>query len=111
MLRPFRFTSFHSLAGVTDVAVPLDRCVRLVCASVATSGAQAPPVTAIRAARLIVGDGTQIESPIVLVAGDRITAVGTAAQVSIPAGATIIDLPGHTPAARLHRLSHPPDVD
>ena len=83
----------------------------LVCASVATSGAQAPPVTAIRAARLIVGDGTQIESPIVLVTGDRITAVGTAAQVSIPRWRHDHRPARAHPAARLHRLPHPPDVD
>ena len=38
--------------------------------------AQAPAVTAIRASRLIIGDGTQIESPVVVISGERITAVG-----------------------------------
>ncbi len=58
--------------------------------------AQSPGVTAIRATRLIVGDGTQIESPVVVLTGDRITAVGPAAQVRIPAGARVIDLSGAT---------------
>ena len=58
--------------------------------------AQAPAVTAIRAARLIVGDGTQIESPVVVITGERITAVGPAAQVRVPPGATVIDLAGYT---------------
>lgn len=58
--------------------------------------AQAPRITAIRADRLIVGDGTQILSPVVLVRGDRITAVGTAAEVTVPRDATVIDLRGHT---------------
>ena len=58
--------------------------------------AQAPAVTAIRAARLIVGDGTQIESPVVVITGDRITAVGTAAQLRVPSGAKVIDLAGYT---------------
>ena len=58
--------------------------------------AQAPTVTAIRAARLIIGDGTQIESPVVVVTGERITAVGPAAQVRVPSGAKVIDLAGYT---------------
>ena len=58
--------------------------------------AQPPVVTAIRAARLIIGDGTQIESPVVVVTGERITAVGTAAQVRVPSGAKVIDLAGCT---------------
>ena len=58
--------------------------------------AQAPTVTAIRAARLIIGDGTQIESPVVVVTGDRITAVGPASQVRVPSGAKVIDLTGYT---------------
>ena len=59
-------------------------------------GAQAPVVTVIRAARLIIGDGTQVESPVVVITGDRITAVGPAAQVRVPAGAKVIDLTGYT---------------
>ena len=58
--------------------------------------AQAPVVTVIRAARLITGNGTQVESPVVVVTGDRITAVGPAAAVRVPAGAKLIDLTGYT---------------
>ena len=58
--------------------------------------AQSPPITAIRADRLIVGDGTIIDRPVVLVQGDRFLAVGPAATTPIPRGARIIDLPGHT---------------
>jgi imidazolonepropionase-like amidohydrolase len=61
-----------------------------------TLPAQQPRVTAIRADRLIVGDGTQILSPVVLLQGERITAVGTATQVTVPRDATVIDLRGHT---------------
>lgn len=61
-----------------------------------TAAAQAPAVTAIRAARLIIGDGTQVESPVVVITGDRITAVGPAAQVRVPSGAKVIDLAGYT---------------
>lgn len=67
-----------------------------VSAIAAVASAQVPAVTAVRAARLIVGDGTQVTAPVVLITGDRITAAGPASQVSIPAGATIVDLPGHT---------------
>ena len=60
-------------------------------------GAQvAPRITVLRAARLIVGDGTQLENPVVIVTGELITAVGPASKVSIPKGATIVDLPGYT---------------
>lgn len=59
--------------------------------------AQAPaaptpaPITAIRAARLFDGKSdTTIASPVVLVQGSRILAVG--AGVAVPAGATVIDL-------------------
>ncbi len=58
--------------------------------------AQTPAVTAIRAARLIIGDGTQIESPVVVITGERITAVGPATQVRVPNGAKVIDLSGYT---------------
>jgi len=59
--------------------------------------AQAPvATTAIRAARLVVGDGSVLDNPVVLIRGDRITEVGSAARVRIPAGARVIDLPGHT---------------
>ncbi len=56
----------------------------------------APKVTAIRATRLIIGDGTQLDNPVVIVTGETITQVGPASKVTIPKGATIIDLSGHT---------------
>ena len=56
----------------------------------------APRVTALKAARLIVGDGTQIENPVVIVTGELITAVGPASKVTIPKGATVVDMPGYT---------------
>lgn len=55
-----------------------------------------PVVTALRAARLITGDGRTIEAPVVVISGERITAVGPAASVRVPAGARTIDLAGHT---------------
>ncbi|MFN8572057.1 MAG: amidohydrolase family protein [Gemmatimonadaceae bacterium] len=70
------------LAAAALLAVPLQ--------------AQPAQVTAIRADRLIVGDGTQIASPVVLIQGERITAVGPAASVTVPRDARLIDLRGHT---------------
>ena len=57
---------------------------------------QAPaPVTAIKAGTLIDGTGgAPIKSAVILIQGDRITAVG--ANVAIPRGATVIDLSGET---------------
>jgi imidazolonepropionase-like amidohydrolase len=43
-----------------------------------------------------VGDGTQIESPVVVITGERITSVGPASQVRVPGGARVIDLAGYT---------------
>ena len=80
----------HSKFRVAALAV-------LLTARVFSLGAQvAPRITVLRAARLIVGDGTQLESPVVIVTGELITAVGPASKVSIPKGATIVDLPGYT---------------
>jgi imidazolonepropionase-like amidohydrolase len=51
----------------------------------------APPVVAVRAARLIDGrGGAPMASPVVIVRGDRIDAVGSG--MSIPPGARVIDL-------------------
>jgi len=56
---------------------------------------QAGGVTAIRAGTLIDGTGAApVKNAVVLVQGDRITAVGT--NVQVPAGATVIDLSGAT---------------
>ena len=62
----------------------------------ASQSLAAQSVTAIKADRVITGDGTQAAGVVVLVQGERITAVGPAAQVKIPAGARVIDLTGYT---------------
>jgi len=57
----------------------------------------AQDVTAIRAGRLIDGTGSPAhKDAIILVRGDRIEAVGSAAEISIPRGAHVIDLSEHT---------------
>jgi imidazolonepropionase-like amidohydrolase len=56
---------------------------------------QGPAVTAIRAGTLIDGSGAApVKNAVILVQGDRITAVGP--NVPVPAGATVIDLSGET---------------
>ncbi|MBK8058675.1 MAG: amidohydrolase family protein [Gemmatimonadetes bacterium] len=62
--------------------------------SLPSSSSSAPVV--LRAQRLIVGDGTTIDQPVVIVQGDRIIAAGPASSVAVPRGARVIDLPGHT---------------
>ena len=60
--------------------------------------AQAPAgVTAFEGARVIVGDGrAPIENATIVVTGNRFTAVGRAGQVTVPAGATRVNLAGKT---------------
>lgn len=54
------------------------------------------PVTAYEGARLIVGDGSVIDNATLLVQGESITQIGRAADVSVPAGATRVNLAGKT---------------
>jgi imidazolonepropionase-like amidohydrolase len=61
----------------------------------ALSAQQTPTVTAIRAGTLIDGTGAApVKNAVILIQGERITAVGT--DVRVPAGATVIDLSGYT---------------
>jgi imidazolonepropionase-like amidohydrolase len=75
------FPAFTAVAHVTAQAA----------AQAATPGAPAPAKVAIRAARLIDGKGgVPMTDPVVLIEGDRITAVGR--NLTIPAGASVVDL-------------------
>jgi cytosine/adenosine deaminase-related metal-dependent hydrolase len=70
-------------------------------AAFSTSGATQAPrgagVTVFEGARLIVGDGAApIENSAFIVANNRFTQVGRRGQVSVPAGATRVDLTGKT---------------
>ena len=69
-------------------------CLSLLVTALAISAAAqtAPaPITAIKAGRLIDPEtGTTSTNQVILVEGEKITAVG--GNVSIPAGATVIDL-------------------
>jgi imidazolonepropionase-like amidohydrolase len=72
--------------------------VAAIAASTAVLLAQAPAgVTAFEGARVIIGDGrAPIENATIVVTGNRITAVGRAADVRVPAGATRVNLAGKT---------------
>jgi imidazolonepropionase-like amidohydrolase len=76
--------------------MPITRAVAVsvLVASVASAQApQAPQVTVLRAAKLWDGTGAApIKDAAIVVTGDRITAVGPASSISIPAGAKTLDL-------------------
>jgi imidazolonepropionase-like amidohydrolase len=69
----------------------------LVSAASIANRAQTPSVTAFEGVRVIVGDGRPpIENATLVVTGARITQVGRAADVKIPAGAMRVSLTGKT---------------
>lgn len=75
----------------------------LIVTVLATAAAFAPQQTRDAAtpvvyegARLLIGDGTSIESGALVVLSGRISAVGPKGRVSAPAGATRVDLTGRT---------------
>jgi len=84
--------------------------VILATLSLQQSPPSAAPITAIRAGTLIDGTGAApVRNAVIVIQGDRITAVG--ANVQVPAGATVIDLSGETVLpgfidAHVHLASH-----
>ncbi len=63
----------------------------------AGASAQAAQIEAVSAARLLdVASGKYVDNPMVIVTDGRITAVGKKGELAVPAGATLIDLPGAT---------------
>ena len=63
----------------------------------ATAATADAPVTAIRAGRLIdVVAGRVLDDQLILIAADRISAVGPDGSLAIPQGARVVDLSGHT---------------
>ena len=65
----------------------------VVLAAVAVVSAQSGPVTAVKAGKMFdPKSGTNLTNQVVLVAGDKISEVGPADKVKIPAGAKVIDL-------------------
>src|SRR5260370_1090754 len=67
--------------------------VLLILAASAVLSAQTPQVVAVRAGRMFdPKSGTNLTNQVVLISGDRITDVGPADRVKVPAGARVIDL-------------------
>ena len=60
------------------------------------SAASTPAVRLFTGGRVIVGDGRVIDDGAVLVRGERIVRVGSAAEVTAPPGASVVDLTGRT---------------
>lgn len=65
-------------------------------AALVSVAAQTPSATLFEGARVIVGDGRTIDNAAIVMQGDRLTQVGTAATVKAPAGATRVSLAGKT---------------
>jgi len=69
------------------------RTLLLAAAAIGAAHVAAGQTTAIRAGRLFdPKSGTDLQNQVILVSGDRISDVGPAASVKIPAGAKVIDL-------------------
>lgn len=67
------------------------------CAAPEPAAPQAPAATVFEGARLIVGDGSApIEDSAFIVQNNRFTAVGQRGQITVPEGATRVDLTGKT---------------
>ena len=81
-------------------ALPVFAALVLASASCTNNGTEPAPaatsVTAFEGARLLVGDGTEIDNATIVVDGPRIVQVGRAAEVTVPAGAQRVSLSGKT---------------
>ena len=81
-------------------ALPVLAALVLASASCTNSGTEPVPaatsVTAFEGARVLVGDGTDIDNATIVVDGPRIVQVGRAAEVTVPAGAQRVSLSGKT---------------
>jgi len=85
VLRPLLFSCLFLVSGHRPLP---GQDVRLNSASGTTR--------VIKVDRLIVGDGSEVTPAMVLIGGERITAVGKPGTFAVPQGAEIIDLAGHT---------------
>jgi len=87
LTRPIRAAAVALLAAAAIAAAPL------AAQQPAAPARAAAPVTVLKAARLIDGTGAApVANAVVVVVGDSIAAVGTAATVKVPDGAKVIDL-------------------
>jgi imidazolonepropionase-like amidohydrolase len=69
--------------------------VGLIALTVTLAQGQAP-VTVFEGGRVIIGDGRAIENGTIVVQGERITQVGSAASIKAPTGATRVSIAGKT---------------
>ena len=84
---------FMYLLGLFSITLVLT----VSCAPAAEETPLATNVTVFEGARLILGDGSDaIENGSIMIQDDRITAVGAAADIQVPAGAQRVDLTGKT---------------
>jgi len=60
------------------------------------ASAQSDQVTVIKADKVIIGDGTTMNSASLVIIGDRISKIGPSTSIEIPTGANVIDLSNHT---------------
>jgi imidazolonepropionase-like amidohydrolase len=69
----------------------------ILCAAAGTAFAQTDQAVVFEGARLIDGTGkAPRENSVIVVQGDRITAVGTAGKLNVPKGARVVDVHGRT---------------
>ena len=69
----------------------------MMCAAAGAASAEANQVVVLEGARLIDGTGkAPRENSVIVVQGDRITAVGTLGKVKVPKGARVVDVRGRT---------------
>jgi len=69
----------------------------MLCAAAGTAFAQADQALVFEGARLIDGTGkAPRENSVIVVQGDRITAIGTAGKVQVPKGARVVDVHSRT---------------
>src|SRR5579871_5417089 len=85
----------HTMKRSGVIAFVFVLCVSCLCLAQSSgkSSKAEPKITYIRAGRLFDGTGDSVrENMVIVVQDDRIRSVGPAASVSIPAGATVVDL-------------------
>lgn len=92
-----RWTQFWILTVVLAWFGP-NAVAQLVDSTRQTQGLHEHPVQsfALVGGKLVVGDGREIENAVLVINAGKILAVGTAAEVSIPAGYATVDLAGRT---------------
>jgi imidazolonepropionase-like amidohydrolase len=83
----------YGIEGYTMTGKWVSRIVLGILTAVTMLWSQAPQITAVRAGRMFdPKSGQMLANQVVLIQGERVTAVGPAATVAIPAGAKVIDL-------------------